>query len=131
MKYQFTKANLHYGPPPHVQVLDNPELTPIGEFDTDKDLMEEVFRVMAVMSHAAGGHLLGRASLYINQTFVQLRGNGFDVQWGWVPQPHPECTVEERGDFVMKQFERTEMHLVPFNVLATQYSRGWEQAIKC
>lgn len=131
MKYPFTKATLHYGAVSHVQVLDNPELTPIGEFDTEKDLMDEVFRVMAIMSHAAGGHRLGRATLQVNQTFVQLSGNGFSVLWGWRQQPHPECTVQERVDFIMKDLDRTEMHVVPFQVVATQYGRGWEQAIKC
>lgn len=131
MKYPFTKATLHYGAVSRVQVLDNAELAPIGEFDTEKDLMEEAFRVMAVMSHAAGGHKLARAALHVNQTFVQLMGDGFDVLWGWRQQPHPECSAKEIAEFIMKDLDRTEMHIVPFGVLATQYGRGWEQAIKC
>ena len=128
---KFTEAKLTYGVRAY-PVEKNEHFSPFEDFDPKGDLMEQVFKAIAMMSNASGGHTLRDAKVRVHPTFVSIIGNGFSIKWGEVdPTVRAIANIEQRAIEVSRIFNESVVYDVPFAVRTDQYGDGWKRAIKC
>lgn len=128
-KVELADANIYFGLRKYP--IDLNETNPFKEFDLNRDIMEQVFEAMAIMSNAAGGHVLGQAKVTIHSDrYVGINGGGFNVRWGKLPMPDRTKSIEEQAKFLEKTIRECRIFDVPFAVLASGRGQGWKHAKK-
>jgi hypothetical protein len=125
----FLSAKLFYGRLSAYPVEKNIH-NPFEDFDLN-DIEGSVFRAVAIMSHASGGHKLSEIQISIvNESYVFINGNGFNVSFGVRPEQPTDFSDAALKAYWEAEKNNTRRIVYDWSVQADQYGNGHTRAIK-